>query len=145
VISIESRTHLECYVILNREDLLTLQKLEYCIHDSITRKTLSTLPMIVTQASSMVRYLETAYGRSPKMYKQETKSCIENMHEDFIHSIARVEGCSDPGYANEIKSLSAGALAHIWYGQDVCDRYGMGGVRTSSTPLTSLSLHQHVV
>lgn len=131
-------------MILNREDLLTLPKLEYCIRDSIILKTLITLPMIVTQATSMIRYLETAYGRSPKMYK-ETKSCIENMHEDFIHSIARVEGCSDPGYANEIKSLSAGALGRLWYGQDVCDRYGMGGVQTSSTPLTSPSLHQHVV
>lgn len=143
VVSIESKTHPECYVLLDREDLLTLQKLKYCIRDSVTRKTLITLPAIVKQASCMVRYLETTYGRSPGMY-EETKSCIENMQEDFIHSIAQGEGCTDPGYANEIKTLSADALAHLWYGQDVCGRYGMGGER-AAPPSTSTSLHQHVV
>ena len=135
VISIESRTHPECYVLLNHEDLLALQKLKYCIRDSVTHKTLITLPAVVKQASCMVRYLETTYGRNPKMF-EETKSCIENMREDFKHSIARGEGCSDPGYANEIKTLSASALAHLWYGQDVCGRYGKGGGCT--TPPSTL-------
>jgi len=91
----------------------------------------------------MVIYLTTTYGRHARMY-EETNSCIENMYEDFIHSIAWDEGSTDPGYANEIKTLSAGALAHLWYGQDVCGRYGMGGERTAP-PSTSTSLHQHVV
>ncbi|CAI6355874.1 unnamed protein product [Macrosiphum euphorbiae] len=38
VISIKSRTQPECCVLLNREDLLTLQKLKYCIRDSVTQK-----------------------------------------------------------------------------------------------------------
>jgi len=112
VISIESRTDPECYVLLNREDLLTLQKLVFCIHDCVTRKTLITIPAIVKQANCILRYLETTYGHNPMLY-EETKSCIENMREDFIHSIARDEGCSDPGYANGIKTLSASALAHL--------------------------------
>jgi len=71
VISIESRTHPECYVLLNREDLLTLQKLEYCIRDSVTRRTLITLPAIVKQASCMVIYLKTTYGRHA-----DTRECM---------------------------------------------------------------------
>jgi len=91
----------------------------------------------------MVRYLETTYGRNPTMY-EETKSCIENMRGDFKHSIAQGEGRSDPGYANEIKTLSASALAHLWYGQDVCGLYGMGGEWTAP-PSTLPSLHKHTV
>jgi len=89
----------------------------------------------------MLRYLETTSGRNPMLY-EETKSCIENMREDFIHSIAWDEGFSNPGYANEIKTLSANALEHLWYGQNMCGRYGIGGEWTAP-PSTSTSLNQY--
>ncbi|KAL4107924.1 hypothetical protein QTP88_018193 [Uroleucon formosanum] len=53
VISTESRSRIECYMILNLEDLLALKKLEYGIRDSVTLKTLKTLPVIVSQTSCM--------------------------------------------------------------------------------------------
>jgi len=99
-------------VILDLKDLLALKKLEYCIRDSVTRKTLKTLPVIVSQASCMVRHLNTIYGRSPIIYKK-TKTCIGNIHENFILSIAQDGGASDPGYVNKIKSLTVGTSAHL--------------------------------
>ncbi|KAL4120452.1 hypothetical protein QTP88_013143 [Uroleucon formosanum] len=87
----------------------------------------------------MVRYLETTYGRNPTMY-EEIKSCIENMRGDFKHSIAQGKRCSDPGYANEIKTLSASALAHLWYEQDISEALAtvdMGNdIDTSYSPPT---------
>ncbi|KAL4092449.1 hypothetical protein QTP88_026950 [Uroleucon formosanum] len=117
VISIESRTYPKCYVLLNREDLLSIQKLEYCIRDSVTRKTLITLPEIVKQLA---------------------------VWSDIWKQLTGDEGCSDPGYANEIKMLSANALAHLWYGQDVCGLYGMDDEQTAP-PLTPPSLHKHTI
>ncbi|KAL4119808.1 hypothetical protein QTP88_012574 [Uroleucon formosanum] len=125
VISIESRTHPECYVLLNREDLLSLQKLKYCIRDSVTRKTLITLPAIVKQASCMVRYLETTYGHNPTM-DEETKSCIENMRGDFKHSIAQDEGCSNPGNDEGVVGCRGGVMLEHFC-SPISGNEGVGG------------------
>lgn len=92
---------------------------------------MTTLPAIVSQASRMVRYLNTTYGSSPTLY-DNIKSLIEDMREDFMHAIDWTDDDNDPGVVNEIKSLAVGALVQLWYGQDVCGRYGMGGGEQTS-------------
>lgn len=66
----------------------------------------------------MVRHLNTNYECSRKKF-EVTKSCISNMHDDFIHLITQVEESINPEYANEIKLLTVGVLAHLrqydWY------------------------------
>lgn len=83
----------------------------------------------------MVRHLNTNYGRSRKKF-EETKSCISNMHDDFIHLITQVEGSINPEYANEIKLLTVGVLGHLWkYDRYAYGRYEVDGELTS-TPST---------
>jgi len=54
----ESKVDEGCRVLLSREDLLTLQDLEWVIFELTTRKSIVVRPLLLDQFEKMVRYIE---------------------------------------------------------------------------------------
>lgn len=112
VLVVESKNVEGCRVLLNRTDLLQLQRLEYAIFEAIVRKDVYTVPLILKQINQFGAYLEERCSRekSPPKNFEERKLYIKNMQLDRADRIVK----SAPNLTRQIHLYAVTQLAENW-------------------------------
>ncbi|CAI6351361.1 unnamed protein product [Macrosiphum euphorbiae] len=112
VLVIESKNVEGCRVLLNRTDLLQLQRLEYAIFEAIVRKDVFTVPLLLKQIDQFGEYLEERCSRekSPPKNIEERKLYIKNIQLDRDDRIVQ----SAPNLTRQIQIYAVTQLAENW-------------------------------
>lgn len=107
VLVIESKTEDGCRVLLNRGDLIQLQKLEWSIYSSIQEKDIYIKPKIVDQMNQYSEYILLE-----KMPQVDSRP--ENVHEMYIFiNNVEVRQSSQNQFINQIKLCAPTQLAEL--------------------------------
>jgi len=107
VLVIESKNQEGCRVLLNRADVMQLQKLEYCIFDSIAQKCVITHPRILNQVEEYGVYIDEISAKAPPKNVEDMMIFIKNAQ--IYQNIS-----TNPIYANQLKMYAATQLAELW-------------------------------
>lgn len=113
VLVIESKTVTGCRVILNREDLFTLQNLEWCIFETVARKAAISRPIILQQFEQISRYINKKINKSYSRQDDTTgiHFSIKSMQdEEIVASMPKQDVC----YATQIKMFATTQLIECW-------------------------------
>lgn len=113
VLVIESKTVTGCRVILNREDLFALQNLEWCISETVARKTAISRPIVLKQFDQVSRYINQQINKShrPQDGTSGIHNCIKRMQdEEIVASMPKQDVC----YAAQIKMFATAQLIECW-------------------------------
>jgi hypothetical protein len=98
VLVIESKNQEGCRVLLNRADVMELQKLEHCIFDSITQKCAIIQPKILNQVEEYGAYIDDISAKAPPENVEDMVIFIENAQ--VYQNIS-----TNPIYANQLKMI----------------------------------------
>lgn len=79
---IESKMRDGCRILLSRENLLTLQHLEWALYDVILRKNVIIRPMVLQQFEQISTYFKNNFKRVENV--EEMSSTIKNVCDDLI-------------------------------------------------------------
>ncbi|XP_022163096.1 uncharacterized protein LOC111028673 [Myzus persicae] len=113
VLVIESKTHEGCRVLLNRKDLIQLQYLEWCIFETITRKSNITQPAVLKQFDIFLNYIDVEFTKidSPPKNNEEMVTIIKNVRDgNVISKIAK----NDVNLISQLKMYASSQLAEHW-------------------------------
>lgn len=113
VLVIESKTHEGCRVLLNRKDLIQLQYLEWCIFETITRKSNITHPAVLKQFDIFLNFIDVEFTKvdSPPKTNEEMVTFIKNVRdESAISKIAK----NDVNLISQLKMYASSQLAEHW-------------------------------
>ncbi|XP_050066079.1 uncharacterized protein LOC126555165 [Aphis gossypii] len=106
VLVMEAKNREGCRVLLNRADLMRLQYLEKCIFETIVRKEVFAVPLVMKQYDEIVQYIDKKCAQQ--------KSSPNNVHDMviFIKNI-QVDGVvkSIPNFSNQIQMCAAEQLS----------------------------------
>ena len=87
----ESKINEGCRVLLSREDLLTLQDLEWVIFESTTRKSIIVRPLVLNQFEKMCRFIENKLSQRGLAKHEEIKQFIRRLYdEEILENISKV-------------------------------------------------------
>jgi len=113
VLVIESKTQAGCRVLLNRTDLMKLQYLEWCIFETVTRKSTITQPLVLKQFETMGNYLDQEFIKvdSPPKTPEEMIVFIKNLNDDKIIGSTPKE---DMNFISQLKMYASSQLAEHW-------------------------------
>lgn len=104
---IESKTQVECRILLNRADLLQLNHLEWCICQNIIQKS-DTRPIILDQIEEYCEYLDEIGLKVVKA----PKSVYEM--EVFVTKVSPIEKSVTPHIVHQLHMYAVAQLAEIW-------------------------------
>ncbi|KAL4153099.1 hypothetical protein QTP88_000932 [Uroleucon formosanum] len=113
VLVIESKTREECRILLNRADLIHLQYLEWCIFETITRKSTIIQPAALKQFDIFLKYIDVEFTKvdSPPKNPEEMVTFIKNVRdESIISKIAK----NEVNLISQIKIYASSQLAAQW-------------------------------
>ncbi|XP_025198692.1 uncharacterized protein LOC112597007 [Melanaphis sacchari] len=113
VLVIESKTQTGCRVLLNRTDLMKLQYLEWCIHETVVRKSTITRPLVLKQFEIMGNYLDQEFTKveSPPKTPEEMVVFIKNLSDDKIIGSTPKH---DMNFISQLKMFATKQLAEQW-------------------------------
>jgi hypothetical protein len=112
VLVIESLINDGCRVLLNRQDLIKLQYLEWSIFEAVTRKISIVRPMVIKQMDQITLYLKEKYNIQNKTASVEKiVTFIKGISDDKItNNIPKNDYC----LISQIKLLATEQLALNW-------------------------------
>lgn len=124
---IESRVQTDCRVLLNRENLLSLANLEWCIFNCIARKTSVVKPMVLVQITEICEYLEKEMARRRVSHIfDEMHKMIGNLNDATMMKEIPQKAGDSINLLSEIKLMASRQLTERLYGgYDVCGIYEM--------------------
>ncbi|XP_060868263.1 uncharacterized protein LOC132943328 [Metopolophium dirhodum] len=110
---IESKTQVGCRVLLNRMDLMKLQYLEWCIIETVVRKSTIIRPLVLKQFVIMGNYLDQEFTKvdSPPKTPEEMIVFIKNLSDDKIIGSTPKEHMN---FISQLKILATTQLAEQW-------------------------------
>ncbi|KAE9521895.1 hypothetical protein AGLY_017702 [Aphis glycines] len=113
VLVIESKTQDGCRVLLNREDLIHLQYLEWCIFKTITRKSIITQPAVLKQFDLFLNYIdvESLKVDPPPKKPDEMMTFIKNIRDESV--ISKIPK-NDVNFISQLKMYASSQLAEHW-------------------------------
>ncbi|XP_003244216.1 uncharacterized protein LOC100569355 [Acyrthosiphon pisum] len=113
VLVIESKTHKGCRVLVNRADLISLQYLEWCIFETVTRKSTITQPVVLKQFDMFSNYINVEFHKlnSPPKTTAEMITFVKNLHDDTIISNMPK---NDVNHISQIKMYASTQLVKHW-------------------------------
>lgn len=111
VLVIESKNQDGCRILLNREDLMTLQNLEWTIFETITRKMTIVRPLILEQLEQLTEYFKNDFNIEKSTTLDEVLSIINGVH---IQLISKHIPNNKQSFINQIKLLATKQLANNW-------------------------------
>ena len=103
-------------VMLNRQNLLTLQDTESCINETIVRKYAIVRPLVQGQLEQIAEYLKSDFYLEKTSTVQDITAFIAGIHNDLITSgMARTcGGIPVQSYVAQIKRFASIQLADLW-------------------------------
>lgn len=110
---IESKTQAGCRVLLNRADLMKLQYFEWCIVETVVRKSIIIRPLVLKQYEIMSNYLDQEFTKvdSPPKTNEEMVVFIKNLSDDKIIGSTPKD---DMNFISQLKILATTQLAEQW-------------------------------
>lgn len=110
VLVIESKTQDGCRILLNRADLIQLQYLEWCIFETVSRKSTITQPAVLKQFDTVLNYIDQEFTKmeSPPRTNEEIITFIKNVRDESV--IAK----NEINFASQLKMFAARQLAEQW-------------------------------
>lgn len=123
---IESRVQTDCRVLLNRENLLSLANLEWCIFNCIARKSSIVKPAVLTQMTEICEFLKKELSRRRVSHIfDEIRKTIVNLNDGLMMN-ELPQKAGDVKFFSEIKLMASRQLTERLYGgYDVCGIYEM--------------------
>ena len=113
VFVIESKTMDGCRILLNSRDLFTLQNLEWCLFETVARKTAVSLPIVLKQFDQIGNYIreEITKMRVPPSNRSGIEMFIKNLKDEDIIALLPKH---DVSYVGQIKMYATTQLAECW-------------------------------
>lgn len=113
VLVIESKNHEGCRILLNRSDLIQLQYLEWCIFETVTRKSTIIRPVVLKQFETIGNYLDQEFTnvKSPPKTNEEMIVFIKNLSD---HKIIGSTPKEDMNFISQLKINATIQLAEHW-------------------------------
>ncbi|KAL4126797.1 hypothetical protein QTP88_011006 [Uroleucon formosanum] len=113
VLVIESKKKEGCRVLLNRTDLMKLQYLEWCILETVVRKSTIIRPLVLKQFEIMTNYLDHEFANvdSPPKTSEEIFVFIKNLSDDKIIGSTPKH---DMNFISQLKMFATKQLADQW-------------------------------
>ncbi|XP_022164129.1 uncharacterized protein LOC111029436 [Myzus persicae] len=110
---IESKTQDGCRVLLNRADLMKLQYLEWCIFETVVRKSTIIRPVVIKQFDMFLNYIdiESAKVDSPPKTPEEMVTFIKNISDESVFSKIPK---NDVNFISQLKMHASSQLAERW-------------------------------
>lgn len=110
---IESKTQDGCRVLLNRADLMKLQYLEWCIFETVVRKSTIIRPVVIKQFDMFLNYIdiESAKVDSPPKTPEEMVTFIKNISDESV--ISKIPK-NDVNFISQLKMHASSQLAERW-------------------------------
>lgn len=110
---IESKTQDGCRVLLNRTDLMKLQYLEWCIFETVVRKSTIIRPVVIKQFDMFLNYIdiESAKVDSPPKTPEEMVTFIKNISDESVISKIPKNGVN---FISQFKMHASSQLAERW-------------------------------
>ncbi|KAF0709713.1 Uncharacterized protein FWK35_00029573, partial [Aphis craccivora] len=110
MVVVESKTQEGCRIILNLNDLMTLQNLEWTIFEIITTKMTVIRPMILQQVKQLTEYFKTDFNLDKSVTLEEVVVKVKGIHNELISKHVPKNKLS---FINQIKLLAIEQLAKI--------------------------------
>lgn len=106
VLVMEAKNREGCRVLLNRDDLIRLQYLEICIFETIVRKEVFAVALVMKQYDEIAEYInkKCAQQKSPPKNVHEMIIFIKNIKDEGVVK-------SIPNFSNQIKMCAAEQLS----------------------------------
>ena len=113
VLVMESKTLEGCRILLNRNDLIQLQYLEWCIFETVTRKSTITQPAVLKQFDMFLNYIDDEFTKvnSPPKTIDKMIAFIKNLRDDSIISSMPK---NDVNIISQLKMYASSQLAEHW-------------------------------
>ncbi|XP_026806890.1 uncharacterized protein LOC113549681 [Rhopalosiphum maidis] len=110
---IESKTQAGCRVLLNRTDLMKLQYLEWCIFETVVRKSTIIRPVVLKQFDMFLNYIddESTKVDSPPKTPEEMVTFIKNVRDESV--ISKIPK-NDVNFISQLKMYASSQLAEHW-------------------------------
>ena len=107
---IESKVHDGCRILLNRTELIRLQYLEWCIFETIERKSTIIQPIVLKQFEIFTEYLDKELAKAESIPKtsEEMTMFIKNVRD--VHIIANSPK-HDVNFISQLKMYALSQLA----------------------------------
>jgi len=111
---IASKTQAGCRVLLNRTDLIRLQSLEWCIFETVARKSAIIRPLVVKQFGKIADYIDQEFTKvdSPPKTHEEMLTFIKNLSDDKI--IGFITPKVEMNFISQLKINATTQLADNW-------------------------------
>ncbi|XP_025206278.1 uncharacterized protein LOC112602420 [Melanaphis sacchari] len=111
---IESKTLAGCRVLLNRTDLMKLQYLQWCIVETVARKSTIIRPVVLNQFAMFGNYIDREFTKvdSPPKTNEEMVPFINNLRDDKI--IGSTPKQDPMSFISQLKMFSSYQLAEHW-------------------------------
>lgn len=112
VLVIQSNIRNEQRVILELNELMALQSMEWSIFEAIVQKTELIRPMVLLQVNQILSYLKNIYNIHKKVINTEKLATfVKNISDDkIIDNVTKNEYC----FISQIKSLAVDQLVQKW-------------------------------
>ncbi|KAL4107160.1 hypothetical protein QTP88_017545 [Uroleucon formosanum] len=113
VLVIESKTHEGCRILWNRVDLIQFQYLEWCIFETVVRKSITTQPAVLKQFEMFLNYINVEFSKvdSPPKTPEEMIAFINNLHDESV--ISKIPK-NDVNLISQLKMYASSQLAEHW-------------------------------
>ncbi|KAL4103603.1 hypothetical protein QTP88_018964 [Uroleucon formosanum] len=110
VLVIDCENQIGCRVLLNRTDLIQLQYLEWCIYESVSRKSNITKPAVLKQFDMFLNYIDQEFTKvkSSSRTNEEIVTFIKNVRDESV--IAK----NDINFISQLKMYASYQLAKHW-------------------------------
>ncbi|KAE9523174.1 hypothetical protein AGLY_016407 [Aphis glycines] len=108
---VESKTQNGCRIILNQNDLMTLQNLEWTVFETITTKMTVVRPMILQQLEQLNEYFKTDFNLDKSVTLEEVVVIVKGIHNELI---SKHIPKNKQSFINQIKLLASEQLAVCW-------------------------------
>ncbi|XP_022181022.1 uncharacterized protein LOC111041139 [Myzus persicae] len=110
---VESNTQAGCRVLLNRTDLMKLKYLEWCVVETVVRKSTIIRPLVLKQFEIIGNYLDQEFTKvdSPPKTPEEMIIFIKNFSDCKIIGSAPKE---DMNFISQLKMFATRQLADQW-------------------------------
>jgi len=105
---IESKIQGGCRILLNRNDLLSLQDLEWSIFETFKRKTKIVKPLVEQQINQIALYLKTNTKVETRTLKDMTN------HVESIYNVFIATHVNDYNFTSQLQLYTAEHIAQKW-------------------------------